>query len=255
MVITRKFYFVLVPASLLLAGCGAVLINEGTKNAYLDEGLKNPAAVQVKVNLSPAQKIICNFDAGSNNMNSQLYGAPAGAFFTYTGGGNTINNPFVVMGGANGTKMAAHIFGTLVNKGDNSYPSFSLQGKFKPSGAYDASQFTGIRFYYKCPADDQAPARRFTLPIKATLPTDNGGTCADGCYNHFGADLSPSADWTQKSYPFADLKRQSGWGSPINPPDLVDHLKEVVYVEWGHNSGNTAGSVKIDYWVDEVEFF
>ncbi len=241
--------------AVLLAGCGAVLVNQGAKEEPLTDGLKNPAALQAKVNVPADQKIVGNFEDGSTNINSKLYGAGGGTWSVFAGNGNTVNNPFVVSGGAHGTSMAVHLFGTLMNKGDNSYPSFTLQGKLKQSGYYDARAFSGVRFYYKSPSDDKAPAQRFKFTIAATLPTSNGGTCTDGCYNHFGADLSMSADWVQKSYSFNDLKRGSGWGSPITPPDLVDHLTEVVGLEWSHDSGNTAGSYPIDFWVDEVEFF
>ena len=255
LLLKKPFYILGLFASVLLTGCGAILVNEGSKEEPLTDGLKNPAAMQPKVNVPADQKIVGNFDDGSTSINSKLYGAGGGIWSVFAGGGNTVNNPYVVAGGAKGTAMAAHLFGTLVNKGDNTYPSFTLQGKLKQSGYYDASAFSGIRFYYKSPSEDKAPAQRFKFTIAATLPTSNGGTCADGCYNHFGADLSTAADWELKSYSFSDLKRGSGWGSAVIPPDLVDHLKEVVGLEWSHDSGNTAGSFPIDYWVDEVEFF
>lgn len=242
-------------ALLLMAGCGAVLVNEGSKQEPLTDGLRNPSESKPKANVSAEQKVISNFEDGSTNMNPKLFGDPSGHWNAFAGTGNTVNNPFVVSGGANGTSMAAHLFGTLINKGDGSYPAFTLQGMFKDSGTYDASNFQGIRFYYKCPASDKATARRFNISIPATLPTSNGGTCTDGCYNHYGADLSPTGDWSLISYAFGDLKRQSGWGSPVNPPDFTEHLKEFKTIEWSHNSGNTAGSYPIDFWVDEVEFF
>jgi hypothetical protein len=240
---------------LFFCGCGAVLVNEGSKAEPLTDGLKDPSQVKAKVVVSSDQKVVSDFEDGSTQMNPKLYGAVGGSFSAFSFGGNRVNNPFVLAGGANGTKMAAHLFGTLLNKGDNQYPAFSLQAKFTDKGTYDASAFQGIRFYYKCPADDQATGRRFIVPISATLPGSAGGTCSDGCYNHFGADLSPTGDWALKTIAFSDLKRQSGWGSMITPPDFVDHLKELVSLEWDHSSGNTAGSYNIDFWVDEVEFF
>jgi hypothetical protein len=221
----------------------------------LTDGLKNPAENQPKVNVLPEQKVVGDFEDGSMNLNPKLYGAPSGKWNAFSYAGNTINTPFIVPGGANGTKMAAHIWGTLTNKGDGSYPAFTLQAMFKDSGYFDASMFQGLKFYYKCPADDKALQRRFSVTLKVTLPTSNGGSCTDQCYNHFGADLSMTGDWSLKSYAFTDLKRQSGWGSPVTPPDFTDHLTELKGFEWSHNSQNTAGSYPIDYWVDEVEFF
>jgi hypothetical protein len=239
----------------LLTGCGAVLVNEGAKQEPLTDGLRDPAATQAKVNVPADQKVVGNFDDGGTNMNSKLYGSGSGTWSAFSYGGNTVNNPYIVAGGANGTAMAVHLFGTLVNKGDNSYPAFTLQGKLKSSGYYDAGNFSGVRFYYKSPSSDKATGQRFKFTIGATLPTSNGGTCTDGCYNHFGADLKTSGDWSLNSYSFGDLKRQSGWGGAVIPPDLVDHLKEVVGLEWAHDAGNSAGSYPIDFWVDEVEFF
>jgi hypothetical protein len=239
---------------LLLAGCGGVLVNEGSKNEPLTDGLRNPADMVAKVDVPADQKVIGNFEDGSTNMNPKLYGSGSGTWNAYASGGS-ITNPWIVAGGANGTAHAAHISGTLVNKGDSTYPAFMLQGMLKSGGHLDGRMFQGIRFYYKCPATDQATARRFSMPIPATLPSSGGGSCTDGCYNHFGADLSMTGDWTQKTFAFSDLKRQAGWGSPVTPPDFTDHLNELMNLEWSHNSGNSAGSYNIDYWVDEVEFF
>jgi hypothetical protein len=188
-------------------------------------------------------------------MNSKLFNGGGGQWLAITFGGNKINSDFVVAGGANGTPKAAHLFGTLIDKGDKSYPAFQLQGKFKDSGYYDASAFTGIKFYYKCPATDAALKRRFAIGSAPTLPTSGGGTCTDGCYNNFGADMKVTPDWMTNSFAFADLKRESGWGSPVTPPDLTDHLKEFIDLEWANSANDAAGSYNIDYWVDEVEFF
>ncbi len=239
----------------LLAGCGAVLVNEGTKNEPLTDGLKNPSDMVAKVNVPADQKVIANFDDGSTKMSPKLYGDNEGAWNAFASGGNSLTTPYVVSGGAKGTAMAVHIYGTLVNKGDNQYPGFTLQGMFKQSGTFDASNFQGVRFYYKCPADDKCPGHRFNITIPATLPTSGGGTCTDQCYNHFGADLSTAGDWTQISFAFSDLKRQPGWGSIVTPPDFTDHLKEFKTIEWNDTAGNTAGTYAVDYWVDEVEFF
>ncbi|HTC21864.1 MAG TPA: hypothetical protein VK859_13495 [bacterium] len=239
----------------LLAGCGAVFVNEGSKYASLGLGLQNADANKPKVNVPPEACVISNFDDGSKNINPKLYGGASGSWSTSSFGGNTVNSDFVVTGGANGTKMAAHVFGDLVDQGNATYPDFTLQGKFRDSGYYDASAFTGIKFYYKCPADDVSMKRRFGIGTAATLPGSDGGTCQSDCYNNFGAMMDPSNDWALKNYAFADLKREAGWGSPVTPPDLTDHLKEFIYIKWANSGDNHAGTYKIDYWVDEIEFY
>jgi hypothetical protein len=246
--------FAVLGAAFLTAGCGAILVNEGTKQESMTDGLVDPASMKVKVNVPPDQMVTGGFEAGTA-VSAKLYGSSKGVWNAFSYAGNTVNSPFVVAGGAKGTAMAARVWGTLNNKGDGQYPAFSLQGQLRDSGYFDASNFSGIRFHYKCPLSDQASERRFKIPIAATLPTSGGGTCTDACYNHFGADLSTSAEWTLKSYSFSELKRLSGWGSPVSPPDFVDHLSKVVFLQWDHGTGNNAGSYNIDFWVDEVEFF
>lgn len=157
----------------LLAGCGAVFVNQGSKNASLADGLQNPDANKPKVTVSKDAGLITNFDDGSPNMSANLYGHPDGSWIVFSFGGNTTNKEFIVSGGADNTKMAAHVFGTLVDKGDAQYPAFTLQGKFRQSGLYDASPFTGIKFYYKCPSTDQALKRRFAIGTAPTLPASD----------------------------------------------------------------------------------
>ena len=239
----------------LLTGCGAVFINQGSKEASLAAGLHNPEGNKVKINVPKDQSIICNFDDGSKNMDPKLYGASGGMWMAISsGGGGTINSDFIVAGGANGTPKAAHVFGSLTDKGDKAYPGFQLQGKFTGSGFYDASNFTGLQFYYKCPSDDTCIKRRFGIATAPTLPTDQGGTCASNCWDHYGTNLLVNDNWAKYTLVFADTKRE-GWGGPVTPPDLVDHLTEFVSLTWTHQGNNVAGTYNVDYWVDEVEFF
>jgi hypothetical protein len=252
---TKATFKVLVFAAVtFLVGCGAVLVNRGSKDESLGDGLKNPAKLTAQIIVPADQALIGNFEDGSLHMNPKLFGAKAGLWSATTYGG-TINIPVVVPGGANGTMWAIHVSGKLINKGDNTYPSFLLMGKFKPRGFYDASPFHGIRFYYKWPADDQGTTRRFNIPIAATVPSSSGGTCTDGCSNHYGVDLTKTDAWVEKQLAFTDLSRRSGWGSPVTPPEFTEHLKEIVDLEWMDSCDNNTGTYTMDYWVDEVEFF
>lgn len=254
--LARSFFVLSLSIGLLaFAGCGAVFVNEGSKDASWAQGLASTDANKPKVDVPSGAQVITNFDDGSKNVSSKLFGGSGGNWSTITFGGNSISSDFVVAGGANGTAKCAHVTGTLVDQGNFVYPAFTLQGKFKGGGFYDASAFTGIRFYYKCPADDQAIKRRFAIGTGATLPASDGGNCQTDCYNHFGAFMDPANDWVLKSYSFEDLKREAGWGSPVTPPDLTDHLKEFVYIKWDHSGDNHAGTYTIDYWVDEIEFY
>jgi hypothetical protein len=237
-----------------LTGCGAIFINEGSKEYSRTDNLQNPDENKPKVIVPPEQCRISDFQDSSTDVNSKLFGASGGTWIAFSFGGNTVNSPFLVPGGANGDKMAAHIYGTLTDKGDASYPSFTLSCQFTQSGLYDASNFTGIKFYYKCSSKDQALKRRLALGTAPTLPASAGGNCAANCFDHFGTALHSSEDWAVYNLKFTDLTRE-GWGAPVTPPDLVDHLKEFINISWNNSANNTAGSYPIDFWVDDVEFF
>lgn len=240
-----------------MAGCGAVFVNEGSKNASLAEGISNPGGTQTKkANVPKEGRLVINFDNGAKAVNPKIYGGASGDFMAFSFDGNTTNNDIIGDGGANGTPKAGHVYGTLVDHGNAKYPEFDFQLKFKESGNYDATPFSGIKFYYKCGNGDKAIKRRFAIGTAPTLPASDGGTCSDQCYNHFGLDLGPTGgEWVQKTLSFADAKRESGWGAPVTPPDLTDHLKEFVTIKWAHSANNAAGTYTIEYWVDEVEFY
>lgn len=238
---------------LSFTGCGAVFVNTGSKNASLADGISVPKKKTVSV--PPEQRVVMNFEDGSKNTNPKLYGGADGTWMETTFAGNTISGDMIESPGANGTSKCAHVYGTLVDKGDGQYPAFQLQGNFKSSGTYDASAFTGIKFYYKCTPVDKSQKRRFGIGIAATLPAAQGGTCTGACFNNFGEDMTVSPDWVAETYSFADMKRESGWGDPVSPPDLTDHLKEFISLIWANSGNNVAGSYNIDYSVDEVEFF
>jgi hypothetical protein len=249
---SKKLFFPTLLLVGLLAGCGAVFVNEGSKNAYLAEGLRNPDKPP-KPELSRASRLIGDFEDGSPSMNSHLFSSNEGGWLA-TSGTNVLGS-FIAPGGANGTQKAAHLSGMIFDPGDFTYPALTLQGKFHTSGNYDASLFNGIRFYYKCPQSDKAHRRRFAIAVAPTVATSEGGTCLDQCGNHYGADLKQSDDWVKLDFKFNDLTREQGWGSAVTPPNLSDHLQEFIYLKWESGANNVKGTFNIDYWVDEVEFF
>src|SRR5690242_8581853 len=99
--------FFLLSALFLCAGCGAVFINEGSKNYSLTEGLVNPAAnPPKKLDVPRAQRIVNNFEEGGKSTSSKLFGGGGGMWLAITFGGNTISSDFAADGGANGTPKA-----------------------------------------------------------------------------------------------------------------------------------------------------
>ncbi len=238
----------------LLAGCGVVFINKGSKNNAYAEYIRDPK-VATKQSLPSDNLKISSFNDGSKFMNALLYGAGLGFWTVIATEGNVANNVFIGPGGVEGSaSKAAHVTGYLADKGDASYPTLSLEGHFRRSGYYyDLSPFKGVRFYYK--SNDKAGRRKFEFGIASTVPSADGGVCVDQCNNHFGITLSPSADWSLKSYAFSDLVREDGWGATLESADFADHLREVVYIKWESGTSNIAGTYLIDYWVDKVEFY
>ncbi len=249
---SKMMIFLAAFSAVLLAGCGAVFVNEGSQNAFLAEGIRNPEKPP-KPQLSRASRLIGDFEDGTVAMNPKLYSSNEGTWMATNS--SDILSGFIVSGGANGTTRSAHLRGMVVDTGDFSYPSLVMQGKFHVSGNYDASLFIGVRFYYKSAPEDKAHRSRFSVAIAPTVSTSEGGTCLDQCGNHYGANINASQDWTEVSYKFGDLTREQGWGATVTPPNLPDHLQELIYIKWEHGANNVKGTFQMDYWVDEVEFF
>jgi hypothetical protein len=128
-------WFIVSAFALGLTGCGATLVNLGSKNEPLVDGLKDPASLRAKVVVPPEQRVVSNFDDGTTNVNPKLINASGGSWNAFSYGGNTVNSPIVVDGGANATPKAIHIFGTLTTLADNSYPAFMLVLKPTASGS------------------------------------------------------------------------------------------------------------------------
>jgi hypothetical protein len=217
-----------------------------------------------------APNIVANLETGDLKLNSTTF--PEGVWYASTWGdpGNKINANYVTCGGvgANGTSCAIHLFGALKDNADGQYPSFQLECILS-NGYFDASAFTGVRFYYNIASDDQTvpsdsslgevsgtPYRRFNLVIAATQEDIKGGLCPSDCYDHFGVALAPTAgSWSEKSCVFSDL-RKSFDAYPHSLTVLnTDVLKQVIELQWQVGRNGSKGRYNVDYWVDEVSFF
>lgn len=198
---------------------------------------------------------IDDFEDGNLNMNPTLVNSLNGFWQAFSWAGNETNiNSAVESPGANGTNRMMHVWGTLVG-GGTGFPGFTLRGKFRTLGLYDATSFTGIRYYYRTASTDAAANRLFQIAVAQTTPPSDGGTCTATCFDHFRVVLTNTAgSWTFRSHNFSTIT-QAGWGTPVSPPGLLNHLDEVVFIQWIHDHNNDVGSWSIDYAVDEVEFF
>jgi hypothetical protein len=234
----------------LLAGCGVVFINQGSKASSYAENIPDARLIH-KSSVPGENRQISNFTDGTRYMSPYLYGSGLGYWQVVATDGSIPNNNFI----ANGTDgvRAAHITGYLNDTGDAKYPTLALEGKFKQTGYYDLTSFHGVRFYYK--SNDQAVRRRFAFGIASTVSVADGGVCTDQCGNNFGVFLQPTIDWAQENFDFKAMTREEGWGATLDSDDFADHLKEVVLIKWENGTNNVPGMYKIDYWVDKVEFY
>jgi len=144
-------------------------------------------------------------------------------------------------GGANGTKYAAHMTGTVA-KSNSAYVGIGLNF-VDPMGQYDASKYKGITFWAK-KGPGSAAVTRLKVPDVDTVP--EGKVCSQ-CYNDFGMDITLNDDWTQYTIPFTSMKQDKTWGSPhpdgIKPNTLYG-------IQFQFKEPGTS----FDFWLDEIEF-
>ena len=116
---------------------------------------------------------------------------------------------------------------------------------------YDASKFTGLRFWAKVGAGKNT-AHRLQLPDITTL--EAGSVCNkaanapndEKCGNHFGTNLTFTTTWTQYVVPFDTLKQASGWGKTA--PSITKASLYGIQI--------TAKPPKdVDLWIDQIEFY
>lgn len=143
-------------------------------------------------------------------------------------------------GGANGTKFAARMSGT-VGTGGNTYAGVGLNF-VDPKGMYNASKYKGVTFWAK--AGPGTGNVRLKVPDVATEP--DGKVCKE-CFNDFGMDLKLTSEWTKYTIPFTSMKQLKGWGSPHT--DGIEAGK-LFGMQWQVNEPGA----QFDIWIDEIEF-
>jgi len=160
--------------------------------------------------------------------------------------------------GSNGAGGCVSVYGSVVDPGNGSYPSALLQILLHAGGntPYDAKFFTGVQFYFRTSPDDNAGVRSFSIPLTTTEPSPRGTCVNPGCYDHFGVNLtSTSGNWQLVSNNFTSLAR-AGWGSAITPTSMTgENLEKFVMLQWQEGNNNVAGTITVDFQVDEIRFF
>ena len=124
---------------------------------------------------------------------------------------------------------------------------------FNNGCAYNAAAYKGVTFWAK--GSVTGTVRFSVKQASTTFAGDNsGGTCcsqgdrskSSGCSDHFGADITLSANWTQYTYTWSQLN-QKGWGilAAQNPAELLG-------VQW--QVSDAAATASFDIWVDGLAF-
>src|ERR1700677_6283 len=110
----------------------------------------------------PADNIISLFSNNTTNMNTNLLNSLNGYFQNDTYGDISTAMTLTAPVPSDGNTLALHIFGTYHDPANGSaYPAFELDGYPRSDNAYyDASSFTGIKFSWNCPSDDNSKIGR-----------------------------------------------------------------------------------------------
>jgi hypothetical protein len=226
-----------------LAGCGG-----GTAAAV---GAAAPSAKPAdSATAAPASAKACldNLidDAEDNDGKIAVQKDRGGYWFTYVdSNGSTINPKKFEMaqGGANGSKYAAHMTGTMGTKGDSVWAGMGFNFT-DPKKPYNATAYKGVSFQAKIGAGS-------TEKVHVTLADINtdpeGNVCKDKCYNHFGADVTLTDKWAKYTIPFSGMTQQSGWGDP-HPPSI--DASKVFGMQWAESKQGSS----FDVWIDDVQF-
>ena len=227
-----------VVGSVALGGCRVKVDPADPKTKELPEGRPCPAAIGM----------ISDGEA-NNNQTNPIQGR-GGYWYTFLDKfGSTVTpmsgdqgGTFAMSeGGANGTKYAAHMFGSI-GGADVVYAGMGLNF-VDPKGQYDASKFGGISFWAK-----KGPGSTGNVRLKVPdINTDPDGKVCTACFNDFGMDFVLTEQWQQFTVPFASMKQIKDWGSP-HTSGIVP--KTIYGMQFQVNEKNS----KFDIWVDEVQF-
>jgi Carbohydrate binding domain (family 11) len=147
-------------------------------------------------------------------------------------------------------KFAIHVTATGYSDYGSGLGVDFISGKMP----YDASRYTGIRFWAKVGAGKNT---RHRLQISDSNTDPMGGKCTTGssapqgakCEDHYGKDLTLTSTWAQYTYAFADLI-QLGWGYPPDNNTTKIDSTSLYGLQFKANS-----KLEVDLWIDQLEFY
>jgi len=116
---------------------------------------------------------------------------------------------------------------------------FNLPVRGDVPGTWDASAYTGIKFWAK-----GSPSYLKVLgQMPATQSVANGGTCTtSSCAANYYLLTTLSSSWQQFTIPFAYLT--SGTATPFKPASL-----------WSIEFGPYATVTSFDFWIDDLMLY
>ena len=240
-----KFFPAIILGALASVGC-----NVQYPSSYLSSNGPNPAMV---INFENGLTVSSNLAEANRPGNKVL---TAG---TIVATGSPLVTPIIVSSGAANTANCVHMQGPVTDPGNATYPAVELVIPLEAggNGQYDASLFSGIKFYLKVASDDNAGTRSFSIPIVKTSPAP-AGTCSlyNSCYNNFAyAYSSTNGNWQLVILPFTSLARAS-YGGSFTPSTMSGtNLQQILSLQWSEGNNNVAGTINVDFYVDEVQFF
>ncbi len=222
--------------SLAAAGCVKKVEAGSADAANSDEGRACPASGMIG-------------DGEANNNQVTVSEGRGGYWYTFVDkAGSTVapkageqGGVFeMAPGGANGSKFAARMQGT-VGQGGTVFAGMGFNFT-DPKGGYDASKYRGFSFFAKKGAGGGSV--RVKVPDSNTDP--DGKVCTE-CYNDFGTDLELTSEWQKYTIPFSKLRQMPGWGKPV----LGEIKPQEIY---GIQFQVNAPGMSYDIWVDDVAF-
>lgn len=189
-------------------------------------------------------------DMEDNNNQTAVVEGRGGYWYTYVDDAGSTIEPTAgsqggtfeqAEGGANGSKFAARMKGTLAGAQIN-YAAMGMNF-VDPRDEYDVGKYKGISFWAK-----KGPGSRADVRVKfPDIHTDGDGGECSVCDNNFGVDLKLTDSWKKYVILWSKTRQQEGWGQPR--PRKLD-TKTVRAIHW-QVQGAPGG---YDIWVDDVNF-
>jgi hypothetical protein len=256
-----KLSFKLLPAFAILGA----LVWAGCQTQYPTSYSHLTSTGSLVVNFEGANPLNVNPGLAEANRPNNMVIIPGAVAITLPPSGYGSGGSAVVSPGAANTAHCFQTFGTVIDKGDNKYPSIQIQIPLEKSASvsafYDAELFQGVKFYIKVMGDDTAGTRTFSIPVAQTMPPSNGGNCnpnaaSNACYNNFAVSYAnTNGNWVLVSSGFSAFTR-GNYGAAISPTTLSGaNLQQILMLQWGEGNQNVAGTANIDFYIDEVEFY